>query len=136
VSAVLAAQGVAHVVLNAKQDGDEAQIVAQAGQAGRVTVATNMAGRGTDIALGPGVAERGGLHVLDLMDSPCARTVRQLHGRAARQGQPGSAETWTTADLPSLDRRRHARHERRRRRELLEQDLLWHRRLAPISRHV
>jgi preprotein translocase subunit SecA len=97
-SAVLTARGIEHVVLNAKQDQGEANIVAQAGQAGRVTVATNMAGRGTDIALGPGVAERGGLHVILTEYNESRRIDRQLLGRCARQGDPGSAEIIVALD--------------------------------------
>ena len=91
-AAAMQARGIPHVVLNARQDAQEAAVVAEAGQPGRITVATNMAGRGTDIVLGPGVAERGGLHVIltEYSDSP--RIDRQLHGRAGRQGDPGSAE--------------------------------------------
>ncbi len=83
-------RGVEHVVLNARAPEREAQIVSQAGQAGRVTIATNMAGRGTDIRLAPGVREAGGLHVLitELNSSP--RIDRQLIGRCGRQGDPGS----------------------------------------------
>ncbi len=83
--------GIAHRVLNARQDAGEAEVIAQAGQAGTITVATNMAGRGTDIHLGAGIAERGGLHVVltEFHDSP--RIDRQLIGRCARQGDPGSA---------------------------------------------
>ncbi len=90
-SLALDAAGIKHRVLNARQDADEAQVVAEAGQPGVVTVATNMAGRGTDIHLGPGVADNGGLHVIltDFHDSP--RIDRQLFGRCARQGDPGSA---------------------------------------------
>jgi preprotein translocase subunit SecA len=81
--------GLVHQVLNARQDADEAAVVAAAGQRGAITVATNMAGRGTDIALGEGVAELGGLCVLltEYHESP--RIDRQLLGRCARQGQPG-----------------------------------------------
>jgi preprotein translocase subunit SecA len=79
-----------HQVLNARQDQEEAQIVAQAGQRGRITVATNMAGRGTDIRLAPGVVELGGLHVLATERHDAGRIDRQLFGRAGRQGDPGS----------------------------------------------
>jgi preprotein translocase subunit SecA len=79
-----------HDVLNARQDQEEAQIVSQAGQHGRITVATNMAGRGTDIRLAPGVAELGGLHVLATERHEAGRIDRQLFGRAGRQGDPGS----------------------------------------------
>jgi preprotein translocase subunit SecA len=79
-------------VLNARQDRHEAEIIAEAGQKGAITVATNMAGRGTDIALGPGVEELGGLHVISLSLNDSYRIDRQLFGRSARQGDPGSAE--------------------------------------------
>jgi preprotein translocase subunit SecA len=97
-SARLAAVGIAHVVLNAKFDRDEAEIIARAGVAGTVTVATNMAGRGTDIALGDGVAGRGGLHVILSEYHESARIDRQLFGRAARQGDPGSGEAIVAID--------------------------------------
>ncbi|OYY94831.1 MAG: hypothetical protein B7Y41_04485 [Hydrogenophilales bacterium 28-61-23] len=87
----LTAAGIPHRVLNARQDADEAQVVAEAGQPGAVTVATNMAGRGTDIHLGPMVAEKGGLHVILTEYHDSARIDRQLFGRCARQGDPGSA---------------------------------------------
>jgi len=97
-SARLAAAGIAHVVLNAKQDRDEAAVIAMAGRPGTVTVATNMAGRGTDIVLGDGVAAAGGLHVVltEYHESP--RIDRQLFGRAARQGDPGSGEAIVALD--------------------------------------
>jgi len=88
-SALLSEAGVEHQVLNAKNHEVEAQIVAQAGQKGRVTVATNMAGRGTDIKLGEGVAELGGLHVIGTERHESRRIDRQLAGRSARQGDPG-----------------------------------------------
>jgi preprotein translocase subunit SecA len=92
ISAVLAAHGVEHALLNARQDQEEAQIVAQAGQAARVTVATNMAGRGTDIRLSPEIRERGGLHVILTEYHDSRRVDRQLFGRCARQGDPGGCE--------------------------------------------
>jgi preprotein translocase subunit SecA len=98
ISAVLTQRGIAHVVLNAKQDDEEAQIVTTAGAAGRVTVATNMAGRGTDIALEAGVAERGGLHVILTEYHDSRRIDRQLLGRCARQGDPGSCESFVALD--------------------------------------
>jgi preprotein translocase subunit SecA len=85
----LAALGVAHVVLNATDEAREAEIVARAGEAGQVTVATNMAGRGTDIIPGPNVPERGGLLVIMTERHDSIRIDRQLAGRTARQGQPG-----------------------------------------------
>jgi preprotein translocase subunit SecA len=91
-SARLTELGVEHLVLNAKQDANEAEIVAMAGQPGRVTVATNMAGRGTDIKLHPDVAAAGGLHVILTEFHESQRIDRQLFGRGARQGDPGSCE--------------------------------------------
>jgi preprotein translocase subunit SecA len=83
--------GIVHSVLNAKFHQQEAEIVARAGQRGSVTIATNMAGRGTDIKLGPGVADLGGLHVLATERHEARRIDRQLRGRCARQGDPGSS---------------------------------------------
>ena len=97
-AARLAERGIAHVVLNARQDRDEALIVGAAGHAGRVTVATNMAGRGTDIVLGEGVAEHGGLHVILTEYHESRRIDRQLFGRSARQGDPGSCEAIVALD--------------------------------------
>ncbi|MCG3180800.1 MAG: Protein translocase subunit SecA [Phycisphaerae bacterium] len=90
-SALLTAVGLEHAVLNAVRHREEAQVVAGAGAAGRVTVATNMAGRGTDIKLGRDVAEAGGLHVIAAERNDSARVDRQLFGRSGRQGDPGSA---------------------------------------------
>jgi len=91
-SDVLTGVGIDHCVLNARQDSLEAEIVARAGQAGAVTVATNMAGRGTDIKLQQGVAECGGLHVIAADRNEARRVDRQLFGRCGRQGDPGSFE--------------------------------------------
>ncbi|MDB5298319.1 MAG: preprotein translocase subunit SecA [Phycisphaerales bacterium] len=98
VSKRLAAAGRAHRVLNAAQNEQEATIVAEAGQPGRITVATNMAGRGTDIKLGKGVAEKGGLHVISCEPNNSFRVDRQLYGRAARQGDPGTAQLFCSVD--------------------------------------
>ena len=84
--------GIHYVLLNARQDEEEADIVAQAGRPGRVTLATNMAGRGTDIKLGEGVAEMGGLHVIGEERNESRRIDRQLSGRAGRQGDPGTSQ--------------------------------------------
>jgi preprotein translocase subunit SecA len=89
-SAALSSAGIEHRVLNALQNKDEAELVARAGAPGAVTVATNMAGRGTDIPLHPTVIERGGLHVILTEWHESARIDRQLFGRCARQGDPGS----------------------------------------------
>jgi preprotein translocase subunit SecA len=97
-SHALEAVGVAHARLDARHDAAEAEVVAGAGHAGAVTVATQMAGRGTDILLSPGVAERGGLHVLCCQDNPSARLDRQVTGRAGRHGENGTAEVWRALD--------------------------------------
>jgi preprotein translocase subunit SecA len=102
---MLKRRGIPHEVLNAKYHGREAQIVAQAGQPGSVTIATNMAGRGTDIKLGPGVKESrdlevdgetvtymGGLHIIGSERHESRRIDRQLRGRAGRQGDPGASQ--------------------------------------------
>jgi preprotein translocase subunit SecA len=89
---LLDAAGLRYRLLNARQDRDEAEIVARAGEPGCITVATNMAGRGTDIRLGQGVAELGGLHVIATELHDAARIDRQLYGRCGRQGDPGSYE--------------------------------------------
>jgi preprotein translocase subunit SecA len=91
-SAALARLGRDHAVLNARQDSAEAAVIARAGEPGRITVATNMAGRGTDIRLADGVAAAGGLHVILTEFHESSRIDRQLFGRAARQGDPGTVE--------------------------------------------
>jgi preprotein translocase subunit SecA len=90
-SRLLKKEGVVHSVLNAKYHQQEAEIIARAGQRSAVTIATNMAGRGTDIKLGAGVADLGGLHVLSTERHEARRIDRQLRGRCARQGDPGSS---------------------------------------------
>jgi preprotein translocase subunit SecA len=93
ISAWLLEVELGHRVLNARQDQKEAEIIAAAGEMGAITVATNMAGRGTDIALAAGVEELGGLHVISLNLNDSRRLERQLFGRCARQGDAGSAES-------------------------------------------
>ncbi|HEV2454537.1 MAG TPA: preprotein translocase subunit SecA, partial [Verrucomicrobiae bacterium] len=90
-SRLLKREGLVHSVLNAKYHQQEAEIVSRAGQRGAITIATNMAGRGTDIKLGPGVPEVGGLHVLGTERHESRRIDRQLRGRCSRQGDPGSS---------------------------------------------
>jgi preprotein translocase subunit SecA len=90
--------GLPFSLLNATRHREEAQIVATAGSRGKITIATNMAGRGTDIKLGQGVAELGGLHVLATERHESHRIDRQLYGRAGRQGDPGSAQAFVSVD--------------------------------------
>lgn len=159
VSQRLVQAGIAHRVLDALHDAQEADIVAGAGQAGRVTVATRMAGRGTDIEPDAAALRAGGLHVLSCQHNPSRRLDRQLGGRAARHGDPGSHEHWMARDalpeagplalaaampmatggrlggwlLDSGVRLAQWQEDRRRtvlRRQLLQQDLAWERRLA------
>lgn len=107
----LTEHGIVHTVLNARQDRNEAEVVARAGQAGTVTVATNMAGRGTDIKLGPGVAEAGGLHVIGTERHDAERIDRQLAGRAGRQGDPGSAQFFLSLEDQLLEGLGHSRRD-------------------------
>ena len=95
-SRMLKREKIPHNVLNAKFHMQEAEIVARAGQAGTVTISTNMAGRGTDIKLGPGVTERGGLYVLGTERHEARRIDRQLRGRCARQGDPGGSRFYVS----------------------------------------
>jgi preprotein translocase subunit SecA len=97
-STLLLEAGLEHDVLNAHRQAEEAAIVARAGERGRITVATNMAGRGTDIRLGPGVYELGGLHVVLTEMHDAARIDRQLVGRCGRQGDPGSFRVFLSLD--------------------------------------
>ncbi|MCE7967021.1 prepilin peptidase [Nitrospirales bacterium NOB] len=97
-SRLLQAAGLPHQVLNARQDRDEAAVISRAAEPGRITVATNMAGRGTDIRLDPSVVERGGLHVIATERHEAGRIDRQLFGRCGRQGDPGSYQTILALD--------------------------------------
>jgi len=97
-SAMLKKKGIQHNVLNAKYHEKEAEIVADAGQMGAVTIATNMAGRGTDITLGEGVAELGGLHIIGTERHESRRIDNQLRGRCARQGDPGSTRFYLSLE--------------------------------------
>ncbi|MGV3771767.1 MAG: preprotein translocase subunit SecA, partial [Verrucomicrobiales bacterium] len=100
-------RGLNYRLLNAVRHQEEAQIIADAGQRGRITSATNMAGRGTDIKLGPSVAEVGGLHVIATERHESGRVDRQLFGRSARQGDPGSAQAFVSIDDELLRRYLH-----------------------------
>jgi preprotein translocase subunit SecA len=97
-SRLLTEVGLPHRVLNARQDQEEAEIIAQAGLMRQITVATNMAGRGTDILLGPGVKELEGLHVIATERHDARRIDRQLFGRCGRQGDPGSFECFASLE--------------------------------------
>jgi len=97
-SRLLTQAALPHQILNARQDREEAEIVARAGEPGRITVATNMAGRGTDIRLAEGVAGRGGLHVIATERHEARRIDRQLFGRCGRQGDPGTYETFVSLE--------------------------------------
>ncbi|WP_417915088.1 preprotein translocase subunit SecA [Candidatus Electronema sp. JM] len=98
ISDMLKKEGIPHEVLNAKQHDREAEIIAQAGQVGKITIATNMAGRGTDIKLGPGVREAGGLHILGTSRHESRRIDNQLRGRSGRQGDPGSSRFYLSLE--------------------------------------
>ena len=98
ISRMLKRKGIPHNVLNAKQHQREAEIVAHAGEIGAVTIATNMAGRGTDIKLGKGVIERGGLYILGTERHESRRIDRQLRGRSGRQGDPGTSKFYLSLE--------------------------------------
>jgi len=97
-SEMLRKRGIPHQVLNAKHHEKEAEIIAKAGQRGMVTIATNMAGRGTDIVLGEGVAKLGGLHIIGTERHESRRIDNQLRGRAGRQGDPGSSRFYVSLE--------------------------------------
>uniref|UniRef100_UPI00405727C0 preprotein translocase subunit SecA n=1 Tax=Candidatus Electronema sp. TaxID=2698783 RepID=UPI00405727C0 len=98
ISDMLKKEGIPHEVLNAKQHDREAEIIAEAGQLGKITIATNMAGRGTDIKLGAGVREAGGLHILGTSRHESRRIDNQLRGRSGRQGDPGSSRFYLSLE--------------------------------------
>ena len=102
-SRLLTDMGLAHQILNAKQDQEEAEIISRAGETGCITIATNMAGRGTDIKLGPGVEEKEGLHVILTERHEAARIDRQLAGRCGRLGDPGSYGAILSLEDPILE---------------------------------
>jgi len=104
IGAELTRRGVAHVVLNARQDAQEADIVAAAGEAGSITVATNMAGRGTDIRLDTQALAAGGLHVILTEFHESRRVDRQLFGRSGRQGEPGTVQAIVSTQDPLFER--------------------------------
>jgi preprotein translocase subunit SecA len=133
-SALLRQANVPHDVLNAKQHEREAHIVEQAGQPGRVTIATNMAGRGTDIKLGPGVAKAGGLHVFGTERHEARRIDRQLAGRAGRQGDPGSAQFYLSLDDELLEALGPRRQDSLRDKGLRRVSLNWQKYLPAFMR--
>ena len=98
IAKMLTKEGIPHDVLNAKQHEREAEIIAGAGQKGKVTIATNMAGRGTDIKLGEGVRELGGLHILGTSRHESRRIDNQLRGRSGRQGDPGTSRFYLSLE--------------------------------------
>lgn len=103
-SQLLAHRGIGHRVLNARQDSEEAELISHAGRRGAITVATNMAGRGTDIHIARDVAESGGLFVISCQHNSSRRIDRQLYGRAGRQGQPGDAVALLSLEEGLLER--------------------------------
>ncbi len=112
----LTAKGIDHVVLNARRHAEEAGIIAKAGHKGAVTISTSMAGRGTDIKLGPGVAEMGGLHIVGTERHELRRYDNQLGGRCGRQGDPGTVQYFSSLDddiLKILPEKRLKRLQRR-----------------------
>ena len=104
---LLAERGLNYRLLNAVRHHEEAHVVSEAGEKGRITIATNMAGRGTDITLGPTVAALGGLHVIATERHESGRVDRQLFGRSARQGDPGTAQAFVSVEDELLKRYLH-----------------------------
>jgi preprotein translocase subunit SecA len=121
----LKAVNIFHQVLNARQHEYEAEVVSKAGEPRAVTIATNMAGRGTDIKLGPGVAEAGGLHVLGTERHDARRVDRQLAGRSGRQGDPGSCQFFLCLEDELLEALGHARYDQLKELGRSGQDADW-----------
>lgn len=128
-------QGLGFQLLNAVRHHEEATVISMAGEAGRITIATNMAGRGTDIRLGRGVAELGGLHVIATERHESGRVDRQLFGRNARQGDPGSAQAIVSAEDDLLSRHLPAPIQRQVQRSI-EQGLPGSQRLATTAMRI
>lgn len=124
-SAQLQSAGLAHVVLNARQDRHEAEVVARAGHEGRITVATSMAGRGTDIELAEKLAAGGGLHVILCQANASRRIDRQFIGRCARRGEPGSCETLLSLESEAIASRLPAWMLRLTKEELRPRPIAW-----------
>ncbi|MCA1771950.1 MAG: preprotein translocase subunit SecA, partial [Halomonas sp.] len=118
-SSALTQSGLNHTLLNARQDAEEADVIAAAGQSGAITVATSMAGRGTDIALEPAARNAGGLHVIIAGLHDSSRVDRQIAGRCARQGDPGSME-WVVCEQDTLLNELHG----------------WQRQLGPLHKRL
>ena len=140
-SGLLTARNLPHRLLNATRQASEAAIIAAAGRKAQITVATNMAGRGTDIKLGTGVAGRGGLHVIATQRFEARRIDRQLFGRCARQGDPGSCQAFISLEdeLVQKHRRRLTAVLRDRRGRAAKPEISstgWRRRIAAFQRRA
>ncbi len=140
-SGLLTARQLPHRLLNATRQASEATIIAAAGRKAQITVATNMAGRGTDIKLGDGVAERGGLHVIATQRFEARRIDRQLFGRCARQGDPGSCQAFISLEDELVQKHRRSltavlRHLRGRAHKPEISSAGWRRRITALQRRA
>ncbi|MFK7916179.1 MAG: hypothetical protein AB8B93_19865 [Pseudomonadales bacterium] len=134
ISAALDAAGLTHTVLNARQDENEAEVVAQAGTRGSITIATNIAGRGTDIPVADAICEIGGLHVIVAQLNDNRRIDRQLVGRCARQGDPGTYQYLISLDDELLQRYTASRLGRLRQVKKMTPTDSWHRMCMRMAR--